>query len=210
MKQIYLSELRAAGFEDADAFAGAVTAYVTALTAHQTEIGTPAPTAHVLVEHAVGRVQFPVEQTFQPMHTYERQGDDGAMLTVTEPSGEPVTFMGSEKPDEFRSDYQLIDDTPPPPTLDERKMALIVEVDKAANEAVAALCPPLKQRLMEMTANRAYMVEEDKRTPAEVAAIATSQAFDRGVEEIRFRAATLAAQIHDLTEDTIGSWKPSL
>jgi hypothetical protein len=209
MKQITLSGLRASGFETAEVFAQAVADYIAALTKHQSEDGTPGPVTHPLVAYAVVRVQFPVEMQHQPTHTYERE-IDGVVLTITEPVGEPVTFMGSEKPDEFRSSYQLIDDTPPPPTLDERKAKLVAEVDKAANEAVAALCPPLKQRLMEMTANRAYMVEEDKRTPAEVAAIATSQAFDRGVEEIRFRAAALAAQIHDLTEDTIGSWKPSL
>jgi hypothetical protein len=117
--------------------------------------------------------------------------------------------IDAKKPDDFVADYTVVDDTPPPPTLDQRKTALAVNAQALCQEAMDAASPPLKRRLADMEAGRAMMVDPAKRTPAQLAAIAAQQARGVKSEAILFHLATLESQIHDLTEQTIDGWKPA-
>lgn len=159
-------------------FEAGVQTYIAALVAHQSTVGEAAPTApHSLVEHAVKRVQY---------------GAD------------------SGRPDTFEADFEIEDDTPPPPpppTLDERKAQLAAEANTAAAAAVSQFYPPLRRRLVNMEANAARAVEEDKRTGEQKAAIARSDEINEKHAAIEWKLARAEAEIHDLTEETIDGWK---
>lgn len=105
--------------------------------------------------------------------------------------------------DEFIADYEIVDDTPPPPTLDERKTVLANEVRTVAQAAIDLLSPPLKRRLLTMEAARAMAIEEAKRTPADKALIAAHQDRTARTEATNYHLALTEAQIHDLTDATI-------
>jgi hypothetical protein len=111
--------------------------------------------------------------------------------------------------DDFVADYAIVDDTPPPPSLDQRKAAKAAEMAALAQAAIARFSPPLKRRLMDMDYRRALAVDEDKRSNADKATIAA--ALDRGArtEAISYHLATLEAQIHDLTDAAIDDWSPA-
>jgi hypothetical protein len=112
------------------------------------------------------------------------------------------------KPDDFVPDYEIIDDTPPPPSLDERKIAIAIEVQQEAQRQIDVINPPLKRRLANIEFTRAMAIEEAKRSPAQVAAIAAGKTRDSRIDAIHYHMAKLEAEIHDLTEETIGQWKP--
>lgn len=169
--KVALSQVKALPFD----FETEVKTYIAALVAHQSTIGEPAPSApHSLVEHAVKRVQYGV--------------DDG-------------------KPDTFVADYEIEDDTPPPPTLDERKVRLAAEASTAAEGAVSQFYPPLRRRLVNMEANAARAVEEKKRTEDQKAAVVRVDSINEKYAAIQWKLARAEAEIHDLTEETIDSWK---
>ena len=110
--------------------------------------------------------------------------------------------------DDYVADYKIEDDTPPPPTLAERKQKLADAAAKAAEAAINAISPPLKRRLMQMTAQRAMAIEPAKRDADAVAAIAAANDASKRIEGIYFHLATVEAQIDDLTAETIDAWKP--
>lgn len=186
-------------------FPKAVADYIAALELHRTQEGTPAPTAHPLVENAVRRVQYLVEAVHQPTRTYV--GPDGE--DVTEPVGEPVRFMSSTQPDDFVPNYVLVDDTPPPPSLDERKAELARCMAVSVGAMIDRISPPLRRRLFNMTVARVYRVPEESRTAADKAVLAQADDSNARVEAVEFHLAQMEAQIHDLTADTIDAWKPA-
>jgi hypothetical protein len=110
------------------------------------------------------------------------------------------------RPDDFVADYEIIDDTPPPPTLDQRKMTLAAAAQASAHAEIDAIDPPLKRRLVGIEAGRAMMVDPSKRTPAQLAAITSQATRDAKREAIIYHLAKLEAQIHDLTDKTIDNW----
>jgi hypothetical protein len=129
--------------------------------------------------------------------------------------------------DDFVSDYEIIDDTPPPPSLDERKQVLVSALGTAANAAIAAIIPPLKRRLRDLEYHRitgllsnAKLEKVENETPEEryARALATlspddlthylaHQASTRKIEAIVYQLAQGESAIHDLTEQTVGAWK---
>lgn len=186
-------------------FPKAVADYIKALEAHRFTEGVPAPTAHPLVERAVLRVQHPVEAVHQPVHTYT----DEAGEEVTEPVGEPVRFVSSTQPDDFVPNYVLIDDTPPPPSLDERKAELASNWARQAENIVNEVSPPLKRGLWALQRADAGKVPEELRTPEQKAAIAQADARSAKVHAVQRHLAQLHSDIHDLTAETIDAWKPA-
>lgn len=119
---------------------------------------------------------------------------------------------GTIKPptaDDYVADYEIFDDTPPPPTLDQRKAILAGEAAVMGQSAIDKFRPPLKVRLLDMDFNRALSIDENKRTTADKATIA--MAYDRAqrIDAITYHLAKMEAQIHDLTEKNIDAWKPA-
>jgi hypothetical protein len=110
--------------------------------------------------------------------------------------------------DDFVADFEIVDDTPPAPTLDQRKQALAHQAAQAFHEAQAKIVPPLKARLVAIEVQRAMMVEEAKRSPAQAATLKAADDRNARLEMIHFHLATLESEIHDLTEDSIETWRP--
>jgi len=129
--------------------------------------GGPAPVANGLIEGAVRRIQYPVED---------------------------------QKPDEFVADYEIVDDTPPGPTLAERKTEAINASRLREADEIAAIVPPGKFRLMEMDAQRAYRTPEAERTPEQIKTIADRVALDAQFEQVHYDGAVREAEIDGWTE----------
>lgn len=218
MFKISLSQVKALPFD----FEDEVKKYAAALEAHRTAVGEPAPSViHPWVEAAVVRKQYPVEMSHQPVITYPNP-ETGEL--VTEPVGEPVKFIGSEKPDDFVPEYEIVDDTPPPPTLDERKMALVSHVAELAHKAVHVIEPPLKRNLFAFQLTDAQRAVDTLHNQVRSGAITQSdfelmvaphrsaaakhnERTDK-VQAIYRKLAQAHADIHDLTDATIDEWKP--
>jgi hypothetical protein len=137
------------------------------------------------------------------------------------------------QPDDFVPDYEIEDDTPPPPTLDQRKHLLAAQLHASAMEAQAAILPPLKARIWNIEYARisaAVAAVPGKPgtvdTPAETSealrkrALKTLKKEDaefllahegrlKKLDAIHYQMAKLESEIHDLTEETIDAWKPA-
>ena len=106
----------------------------------------------------------------------------------------------AEKPDDFVADYQIEDDTPPPPTLEQRKQAMIAESRQAEQAAIEALMPAGKWRLLDMEFQRAMAVPEGDRSPEQVRVTEQRRDLDAAIDSIRYAAAKREADIEDITE----------
>jgi hypothetical protein len=104
------------------------------------------------------------------------------------------------KPDDFVADYVIEDDTPPPPTLAERKLAMIAESRQTEQAAIDALIPVGKWRLLDMDYQRAMAVPEKERSPEQARVIEQRRALDTKIDGIRYAAAQREAEIEDLAE----------
>lgn len=119
------------------------------------------------------------------------------------PRGDPL-------PDAFQiAPYEVVDDSPPPPSLEERKGILLRALQNAAANIQNAILSPARAKMLDIDVAEA--LSTSARTPAQVAAIAAYTAFQARCVEIQRNAAVAAVEIEDLTERTIGAWKvPSL
>jgi hypothetical protein len=120
------------------------------------------------------------------------------------------TVPGSIDPpraDDYVADYHIEDDTPPPPSLDERKAALAAAAGAEADAEINMISPPLLRRLIGMSVQDAYAVKEGSRTQAQEAAIAGNEDLQKRVRAVHFHLATVEAEIHGLTAETIDAWK---
>jgi hypothetical protein len=115
--------------------------------------------------------------------------------------------VNSGRPDDFVAAYEVIDDTPPAPTLDQRKMKLAVEARALAQAALAKITPPLKARLWAIEVAAALAVDPAKRTPSQASAVAAHEAREARRADINLRLARIESDIHDLSEATIGAFK---
>lgn len=113
------------------------------------------------------------------------------------------------KPDTFVPNYKFIDDTPPPPTLDERKTALAHDLTVQAQRVVDGIMPPLKRRLWAIQSGKAYAVPEKDRGDGHKTTIATHEDRQDKVAEIELHLAQMHSDIHDLTDATFDAWKPA-
>ena len=163
----------------AEAFHAAVWAHRAALEAHR--LGPPgeaAPFAPALLDALVERVP-----DINPI-VAERQADRFVV-----------------------ADFEIVDDTPPPPTLAERKAALLHALQLAAQAAREAIISPARLQLLNFDVADALAVSEDNRAPAQVAAIGLWTAYNLRCGEIARNAARAAVAIEDLTEATIDGYK---
>lgn len=178
MIQIPLSRI-----ESREAFAAALEAHRAALADHRIgEPDKPAPIAsldHELIDQLIQRV----------------------------PDSGPVESRG---PDRFEiTPYEIIDDTPPPPeppTLAQRKRALLAELETAGHAAIDKRLSPGRARLLAMDYADAGIKSKAKRTAADKKAIEQFETFNGYVNEIKRKVARAAVAIDDLTETDIDDW----
>jgi hypothetical protein len=111
-------------------------------------------------------------------------------------------------PDDFVPDADVVDDTPPPPTLDERRAQLLADVARLESAAIALILPPGKMRLAQMDYARAGNTPAAERTPEQQACIADHAAMRVAIEAVQYHAAVLCAEIDDLTDETVERWRP--
>jgi hypothetical protein len=138
---------------------------------------------------------------------------------------------GEGKPDDFVADYEIVDDTPPPPTLDEQKQALVAKVHADYHAAQTTMIPPLKARLWGLEHARILTalstivpMQSDetseahqaralpilaKKAPADAAFLGDYLARQKKMHAVILHLATMESQIHDLTAETIDAWKPA-
>lgn len=132
-----------------------------------------------------------------------------------------------EKPDTFEAYYQIVDDMPPPPTLDERKNQIAQDVITAATAAIAKISPPLKQaywnieyarvqgdiakvpvkegETQDTWLSRALDVVK-KKSPEDYASYVAQENRAKAIGSIHRVVAKAHSDIHDLTEKTIDGW----
>jgi hypothetical protein len=100
-------------------------------------------------------------------------------------------------------DYEIVDDTPPAPTLAQRKLMVTWNIDLAHAAAEAAVMSPARRQLLSMDA-----VDASGKTDATsrdlMAALTALNAKSR--ENAR-HAALLKIEVEDLTDVTIDSWQ---
>lgn len=118
--------------------------------------------------------------------------------------------QGPDKPDDFVADYTITDDTPPPPTLDQCKHALLGSLMAQEVAAVNAICQPAKRRLMALQAASALAKPEASRSIAETMLIDAVTSNDQRIAAIQLHGATLAAEVEALPDmAALEAWKPS-
>lgn len=109
-------------------------------------------------------------------------------------------------PDDLIIDYQIIDDTPPPPSLAERKAKAIAESRQQEQDEISALVPPGKQRLLAMDHSRAAQSVHAAKVkgtepPAEAQRIVDEFAsIQKRIAEIQYAAAQREAAIEDMVD----------
>jgi hypothetical protein len=124
---------------------------------------------------------------------------------MVEASIERVQATGQS--DTYVAAYEFHDDSPPPPSLEEKKQARYGELLKAEHAAKAKVMPQRKIRLVAMTHNEAIAVPEVERTLEHGEAIVTYQEVAAAFKKIELAAAKAESDIEDLTEENIDSWK---
>lgn len=120
----------------------------------------------------------------------------------------PVTM---KKPDEYVSDYIVVDDTPPPPpplNLADRKSQLTATLHIAENAALENILPFRKRRLASIEVNTAFQKNEEDRTDADKEVIASYNSMQERMSAVVLMAAQAESDIEDLTDDNINSWQP--
>lgn len=162
----------------AEAFAAEAESHRTAIEQHQ--LGAPgisAPAHNELIESLIVRTQ-----------------DTG-----------PVA---KRKPDKITiAPYEIVDDTAPPPTLDQRKAELVGKVNEAAQKALNAVLSPARQRLLSLDIGPAMAVDEPKRTAAQKATVDQWTSFSASAAAINRTVAEACVEIEDLADATIDAWK---
>lgn len=167
-------------------FHKAVADFVAEKQQHRFRVQEPAPGApHAWVELAVRRIP----------------GEIGQPADKRKPAV-PGT------PDDYVADYEIVDDSPPPPTLEERKAAIAHQLQADAQAATDVIDPPLKRRLAALEYQHAIGLPEDQRNGAHKLRIRDSESVMQKVSAIVFHLATMEAELHDLTADQIDKWKP--
>lgn len=114
--------------------------------------------------------------------------------------------------DEYVVDYRVVDDTPPPPpeptppNLEEKKLKLLLEVQKAEQELLDAKRPPHgKVRLLQIKASNAQS-KGDEATDDEKQALADLRALNELQDAVNLKVAEIMSDIEDLTEENIDQW----
>lgn len=166
-------------------FEQAVKDFVQAKKDHLLTEGVPAPAApHHMVEAAVRRIPG----------------------SVTFVKGVPVP--GSQQMDDFVADYQIVDDTPPAPTLEERKSVVAAKINSEATGLRNQINPPLKVKLLSIQYHEALDAElAGKATTSDHEVLQAWEDRQQKLKAIDRHVAKLESQLHDLPADMVDLWK---
>lgn len=189
---------------DPAAFKARVAAFRQAKLDHHARIGEPAPREHELVEAAVRRVPRGLSGITRSPAAGEGSTDFAARSAA--PAHAPGDrAMQDNAADDYAIDYQIVDDRP---SLRTRKDALIHDVSAHEHALLVASMPPGKRRLDALTAGDLLRKPAAERSEAEKKFLADRDARLAREDAIQRHAAQLMSDIEDLTEDTIGAWRP--
>jgi hypothetical protein len=104
------------------------------------------------------------------------------------------------KPDDFVIDYEIVDDTPPPPTLAERKVTLTAQLRQAEVDALTTVLSPGRRRLLDVEVSAIPPVEAD-RTAADHALLAERDRVLAADRDIRRKFARAEIEIEELSDE---------
>jgi hypothetical protein len=110
--------------------------------------------------------------------------------------------------DDFVTDYEVVDDTPPPPSLNERKGRLLDSIRAAEFMSLGNIISPARERLMGMDINHVYGLPEGDRDDRDREALATWATIAKRKQAVQRHAALLEIEVEDLTEADIEAWVP--
>jgi hypothetical protein len=110
--------------------------------------------------------------------------------------------------DEFVADYVIVDDSPPPKSLAERKGELLALLAREEQAALEAILSPAKRRLLGMEVQRVSMLKTEDRTKTDKAVLEESVRVAKLSQEVQLHSARMMAEVDDLTEETIEDWAP--
>jgi hypothetical protein len=190
---------------DPAAFEARVAAFRQAKLDHHARVGEPAPREHELVEAAVRRVPRGLGDIVRSPVAGEDSADFAARsATPAQAPGDRA--MQDNAADDYAIDYEIVDDRP---SLRARKDALIHEVSREEHALLVASMPPGKRRLDGLKAGDLLRKPQAERADAERNFLADRDARQAREDAIQRHAAQLMSDIEDLSEDTIGAWKPA-
>lgn len=130
-------------------------------------------------------------------------------LSVAAPAEHPLIeacikrVPQTDGPDDYVADYQIVD-----PPIDERKNELVAEIERQAHVVLDKAMSPGKRRLFEFSVSDVSGKKPETMTDADKIMLAKYQLLSVHNMVVGRHAAKLHAQIEDLTENTIKTWKP--
>jgi hypothetical protein len=114
--------------------------------------------------------------------------------------------QGDGKPDDFVADFEVIDDTPPPPSDADLKAALLAKVRTAEAAAAMAVIGNGKLRLLMLEVQTIAAKPEGDATPEDREKLALLQSVMDRRAAIDRHGATLEAAIDDLAPDHVAGF----
>ena len=152
-----------------------------------------------IAKSAIANMDYPaaVEAYRQALLVHRFTGEAApTALPIVEQAVRRIQYPISDgKPDDFVADYEIVDDTPPPPSDAERKAALVSKIMEAQHLAVDAVMPAGKLRLLTLQANEAKIL------------ISQFEVVQQKLAAIEYHGATLEAAVDDLTPDQYDTWQ---
>lgn len=118
------------------------------------------------------------------------------------------TAATDEHEESFVSDFEIVDDLPPPPTLDEKKMVHVRTTHELFNKAISDAFPQLKRRLWGLTYEDIVEKPTAARSDSERLFQRQHEARLKYEKDAYRHLARLESEIDDLTSDTVDGWKP--
>jgi hypothetical protein len=113
---------------------------------------------------------------------------------------------GPGQPDDFFYAVEIVDDTPPPRPLAERKAELLAKLAKREQDEGNLVSPAGKRRLWEIERVKVLEKVPAERTPQDNAFLDAMLRRDAYLRDLNVRYATLMSEVEDLTEETIDAW----
>ena len=112
-----------------------------------------------------------------------------------------------DEPDDHVADYEVIDDIPKK-SLRDKKDDLIRQIGMQEQKLLIDSMPPGKRAADHHRYLDLFKKTVDEMTPDDVSYLVARKERVQREEIIQRYAARLAADVEDLTEDTIGKWQP--
>jgi hypothetical protein len=111
------------------------------------------------------------------------------------------TPTGPDTPDDISIDYEIVDDTPPPPSEAEVRAKALADLRTAEAAEIEAVLPQHKRRLFEMTAQRANarissaQIKGEPLSAEDEAIVKELAAINEAITEIQYAYAKREAEL---------------